>query len=187
MYLPKVSHCLDRIFSHTGRPPVLMGGIVWQAWCSHECVCPTGTKPGASAQVTQRGSGQAAAALLGTQDFTGCPENNVLGQLSRAWQGCASERAAQLNRVWAGRDWERHNSRNWAAGLYKHMLNPVLLVCPKPVGCLLWGWGKDWTGCPGGCVQVECAAVECDVLMLPELWHFHLVLSSGGPCNGIWQ
>lgn len=31
-----------------------MGGIVWQAWCSHECVCPTGTKPGASAQVTQR-------------------------------------------------------------------------------------------------------------------------------------
>lgn len=37
------------------------------------------------------------------------------------------------------------------------------------------------------CMQVECTAVKCDVLVLPELWHFCLILSSGGPCNGIWQ
>lgn len=72
--------------------------------------------------------------VLRTMNLASCP---VLGQ------GCASERAAQLNRERAIKGWERHNSRNWAAGLYNHMLNPVLLVCPNPVWCLLWGWGKD--------------------------------------------
>lgn len=113
-YLLQVSLSLDRPF------------LQWKAVCTcgKDCMtdlffghaaCLTNTKLTANAQVVQRGDDQPAN-RLGTLDFTSCPENNGLGQLSCACvESLVLLRAAQLDCAWAMRDCEKANSGKWAA------------------------------------------------------------------------
>lgn len=142
-----------------------------------QCVCPTSTTRRASAQLTQRGGDQAA--LLGTGDFTSCPENNGLPWLSCAW-AVSVVLLRELHNWTVCGPWGTERETIAEIGLLGYITTHwiPLCWCAQILSGVCSGGGvQTELGILVGCMQVECTAVKCNVLMLPELWHCDTLVS----------
>lgn len=178
-YLLAVNPCLDRLFSHVVRCLSWWEGLHDRPGVAMHCVCPTSTK----LECSQRGSDQAAEPW-GHGTLLVVLRTMGLAVLCLGSRCCASESYAAEPCV--GREGLRETQwQKWGCWVLELLAESCsvgvprsCLVCALRVGCRL-SWVSWWAGCRWR-VPLWNAMV-----MLPELWHFCLVLSSGG--NGIWQ